>query len=317
MLLTRTFDGRAVALQRTGRLGTYASPLGQEAIGAAVGHAMAAEDVLFPSYREYAAMLLRGVTLTELLLYWGGDERGSDYRAAGAREDFPICVPIGSHAGHAVGAARAFQLRGQKRAALYVGGDGSTSKGDFHEALNLAGVWRLPAIFVINNNQWAISVPRRMQTASETIAQKAVAYGIEGLQVDGNDLLALHQVMERSLAKARDGGGPTLIEALTYRLSDHTTADDSARYRSHDEVKAAWEDDPVARLREFMHRRGYWDAERERLLIEECKSEAEAAVQAYLDTPPLPAVSMFDSLYAELPRVLESQRREVEEAERG
>jgi len=175
MVLTRVFDAKAVALQRTGKLGTYASSLGQEAVGAGIGRAMRPDDVFLPSFREPAAMFIRGVKMSELLLYWGGDERGSDF--AGPREDFPICVPVGTHAPHAAGVAMAFRLRGEERAALCAMGDGATSKGDVYEAMNLAGVWRLPVVFVINNNEWAISVPRSRQTAAETLAQKAIAAG--------------------------------------------------------------------------------------------------------------------------------------------
>ncbi len=169
MVLTRTFDAKAIALQRTGRLGTFASSLGQEAVAVGVAAAMRAEDVLLPSFREQGAQLWRGVRPVELLLYWGGDERGSDFRDA--REDFPICVPVGTHAPHAAGVALAFRLRGEARVAVCVLGDGATSKGDVYEAMNFAGVESLPVVFVVNNNQWAISVPRARQTAAATLAQ--------------------------------------------------------------------------------------------------------------------------------------------------
>ena len=208
MVLTRTFDQKAVALQRTGRLGTYASSLGQEAVAIGVGAAMRTEDVLLPYAREHGTQLLRGVTLTELLLFWGGDERGSAFQ--GPREDFPVSVPVGSHIPHAAGVALAFALRGEPRVAVCVSGDGSTSKGDFYEGLNLAGVWKLPVVFVVTNNQWAISVPRSAQTAAETIAQKAIAVGFGGEQVDGNDVVAVRQVVGAAIERARDGGGPHL-----------------------------------------------------------------------------------------------------------
>src|SRR6201982_693579 len=234
MVLARTFDAKAVALQRTGRLGTFPSALGQEAVAVGIAGAMRLEDVFLPSFREHGAQLWRGVSLVELFLFWGGDERGSDF--AEAREDFPICVPVGTHAPHAVGVALAFKLRREKRVAVCVFGDGATSKGDVAEALNGAGVWQLPVVFVINNNRWAISVPLAHQTAAETLAQKAIAAGIEGEQVDGNDVIAVREAVSRALAKARAGGGPHLIEAVTYRLGDHTTADDASRYRSGSEV---------------------------------------------------------------------------------
>lgn len=307
MVLTRTFDSKAIALQRTGQLGTYASSLGQEAIGAAIGSAMAREDVLLPTYREYAAQLQRGVTMTEILLYWGGDERGNDF--AGPREDFPICVPVASHTCHAVGVATAFKLRRERRVAVCVCGDGGTSKGDFYESINLAGVWKLPAVFVVNNNQWAISVPRARQTGAETLAQKAIAAGFSGEQVDGNDVIAVRHAVARALDKARGGDGPSLIEAITYRLSDHTTADDASRYRSDDEVSRHWQEEPIARLRRYLGCLNVWGKEDEERLKAECTKEVEAAVDAYLATPPPPPSAMFDYLYASLPTALHPQRK--------
>ena len=208
MVLTRTFDTKAVALQRTGRLGTYASSLGQEAIAVGVGVAMTPEDVLLPYAREHGTQLLRGVTLRELFLFWGGDERGNDF--ATPRQDFPVSVPIATHVPHAAGVAMAFKLRGERRAAVCLFGDGATSKGDFYEGLNLAGVWGVPAVFVISNNAWAISMPREAQTAAETLAQKAIAAGVSCEQIDGNDVVAVRVAVEVSLARRlipNTGGG--------------------------------------------------------------------------------------------------------------
>jgi 2-oxoisovalerate dehydrogenase E1 component alpha subunit len=230
MTLVRTFDTKAINLQRTGKLGTYASCLGHEATHVGAAAAMRADDVLVPVYREYGAQFWRGVTMTDVLLYWGGDERGNDFKAS--RQDFAWSVPIGSQMLHAAGAAMAMKIRGEKRCALAFIGDGGTSQGAFYEAMNLAGARALPAIFVIVNNKWAISVPIEHQTATKTLAQKAIAAGIPGVQVDGNDIIAVrHTVMAEAIAAARDGKGPTVIEAVTYRLSDHTTADDATRYR--------------------------------------------------------------------------------------
>jgi 2-oxoisovalerate dehydrogenase E1 component alpha subunit len=309
MVLTRAFDAKAIALQRTGRLGTYASSLGQEAVVAAVGTAMAVEDVLLPSFREQGAQLARGVTLVEVLRYWGGDERGSDF--AGPREDFPVCVPVGSHAPHAAGVALAFKLRGEARAAVCVLGDGASSKGDFYEAMNLAGVWRLPLVFLINNNSWAISVPRARQSACVTLAQKAIAGGFAGWQVDGNDVIAVHESLRLALAHARAGGGPSLIEAQTYRLSDHTTADDASRYRDDAEVSERWKLDPVARLRAYLTAASLWSKEDEERLHADCAARIDAAVEDYLATPPQRPEAMFDHLYASLPAALAEQRRQV------
>ena len=306
MALMRTYDAKAVALQRTGQIGTFASLLGQEAINAGVGSAMAKDDVFLMTYRENGVQLMRGVTLKELFLYWGGDERGCDY--ARPRGDFPICITIAAHATHAAGVAYAMKLRREPRAVVCSLGDGATSKGDFYEGLNAAGAWKLPLVFVVTNNQWAISVPRSMQSATQTLAQKAVAAGIEGIQVDGNDVVAVRHAMDEALAKARSGGGPTVVEAITYRLSDHTTADDASRYRSPDELAAAWKLEPMLRLRAYLAECGAWDKTREDQLLRECNEQVQAAAQAYLDTPPPPKEQMFDHLYAQLPAALARQR---------
>jgi pyruvate dehydrogenase E1 component alpha subunit len=306
MALTRAYDQKAVNLQRTGRLGTVASSLGQEAVGVGVASAMRVDDVLLPSFREQGAMLWRGVTMEELFLYWGGDERGSDF--AGPRGDFPISIPVASHYPHAAGVALAMQLEGGDRVAVAMGGDGSTSKGDFYEALNLVGAWRLPAVFVISNNQWAISVPRSAQTAAETLAQKAVAAGIPGEQVDGNDVIAVRAAMNRALARARAGEGGTLIEALTYRLSDHTTADDAARYRDDEEVGAHWEQEPLLRLRNLLVARKAWSKEDEEALIKACAAEVDAAAEAYEATAPQDVSAIFEFTYETPPAELLAQR---------
>jgi 2-oxoisovalerate dehydrogenase E1 component alpha subunit len=311
MVRLRAFDAKAVALQRTGRLGTYASSLGQEAVAVGVGAAMTAEDVLLPSFREQGAQFCHGVTMVEILRYWGGDERGSDY--AGAREDFPICVPVGTHAPHAVGVALAFKLRRQPRVAVCVIGDGATSKGDVYEAMNLAGVWQLPMVFVVNNNGWAISVPRAGQTACETLAQKAIAAGFPGHQVDGNDVIAVLDGARQAVERARAGDGPSLLEALTYRLGDHTTVDDASRYRDDAEVSARWKEEPILRLRQYLTQGGHWAKGQEDRLIEEVAAEVEAAAEDYLATPPRAPESIFDYLYAELPQQLAEQRQEVAE----
>lgn len=309
MVLMRAYDAKAVALQRTGQLGTFASLLGQEAINAGIASAMRPEDTFLMTYRENGAQLMRGVTLREFFLYWGGDERGSDF--SGPRHDFPICVTIAAHATHAVGAAYAMKLRRERRVAVCALGDGASSKGDFYEGLNAAGVWKLPLVFVVTDNQWAISVPRKRQSGAQTLAQKAIAAGMEGVQVDGNDVVAVRHAMDQALAKARHGGGPTLIEALTYRLSDHTTADDASRYRSADEVAEAWKREPVLRLRNHLIACGVWSREKEEGLLRECNEEVQASVQAYLDTPAPSVEQMFDHLYAKLPAAMEKQRDEV------
>jgi 2-oxoisovalerate dehydrogenase E1 component subunit alpha len=315
MVKTRLFDEKAIALQRRGQLGTYASSLGQEAIGAAIGTVMADDDVLFPAYREYAAQFLRGVTMADILLYWGGNEQGMNFK--GQRHDFPICVPIAGQAPHAVGTAYAMKLCDEKRVAVCVIGDGGTSKGDFCEAINAAGTWALPIVFIVNNNGWAISMPRKRQTGAETLAQKAIAAGFPGEQVDGNDVIALTDRIDQALHKARMGIGPTLIEALTYRLCDHTTADDASRYRSGQEVKEQWHYEPIKRLRTYLNEIDCWSESDEQELLASCHDEVEQAVSCYLNTPPQPPESMFDYLYQSLPAALEEQRASVVQWSKG
>jgi 2-oxoisovalerate dehydrogenase E1 component alpha subunit len=306
MTETRVFDTKAVNLQRTGKLGTYASCIGHEATHIGLAAAMQAGDVLAPSYREYGAMFVRGVKMSEILLYWGGDERGSDY--AGPRKDFPLCVPIATQCLHAAGAAMAFQMRGEPHCAVSINGDGGTSEGAFYEAMNYAGARKLPVVFMVVNNKWAISVPIEMQTATETLAQKAVAAGIPGIQVDGNDIVAVRHWVERALARARKGEGATLVEAVTYRLSDHTTADDASRYRKKDEVEAAWKVEPLLRIRKYLTDLGVWDDDKEQALLEDAAEKVDAAVQVYLNTPKAPVEAMFDYMYKDLPEFLEEQR---------
>ncbi len=283
MTLVRAFDTKAVNLQRTGKLGTYASCLGHEATHVGAGAALRADDVLVPVYREYGAQFWRGVAMSDVLLYWGGDERGNKFEKA--THDFAWCVPIASQTLHAAGAAMAFKVRKEPRCALTFIGDGGTSEGAFYEALNLAGARQLPLVMIIVNNQWAISLPISEQTATATLAQKAIAAGIPGMQVDGNDVLAVRDLVAQSLAKARSGGGPTVIEAITYRLSDHTTADDASRYREASEVKDAWKIEPLLRLRKYLIDTGAWSEAQEATLKEECGRQVDAAVEVYLNMP--------------------------------
>jgi len=317
MTRTRAFDQKAVALQRTGRLGTFASSLGQEAVSVGLAAAMRPDDVLVPSFREQGAQLWRGVRMEELLLYWGGDERGSDFADPAVRQDFPVCVPVGTQYPHAVGVALAFTLRGEARVAVVAGGDGSTSRGDFHEALNMAGVWRLPVVFVINNNQWAISVPLDRQTAAQTLAQKAIGAGLPGEQVDGCDVIAVRDAVGRAVERARAGEGPSLIECVTYRLSDHTTADDATRYREDREVSRHWAGEPLQRLRAHLGRAHGWTKEEEEELRVRIHAEVEAAAERYLAIPPQPSASIVAHIHAHLPPDLEAVRARLAEGGDG
>lgn len=299
MLLTRTFDCKTIALQRTGRLGTYASCLGQEAVGAAIGKAMREEDVFIQAYRETAALLIRGVKPEEILMYWGGDERGMDFQ--GPREDMPCTIPIASQCCHAIGISYAMKLRKEPRVAVVVCGDGATSKGDFYESVNAAGVWQLPLVFIINNNQWAISLPRDEQSSCETLAQKAIAGGVSCEQVDGNDVVACYVKIKDAVERARQGEGPHLIETISYRLSDHTTADDASRYRDDEAVGEAWQREPITRLKTLLVDESIADKADFERFETQCSEEIEAAVARYLATPPQSPTAMFEYLYETLP----------------
>jgi pyruvate dehydrogenase E1 component alpha subunit len=306
MTLVRTFDTKAVNLQRTGKLGTYASCLGHEATHVGAGAAMRADDVLVPVYREYGAQFWRGVGMANVLLYWGGDERGNIFEQS--TQDFAWCVPIATQTLHAAGAAMALKVRKEPRCVLTFIGDGGTSEGAFYEALNLAGARQLPLVLIVVNNQWAISVPIAEQTATATLAQKAIAAGIPGVQVDGNDVLAVRDIVAQALAAARNGDGPTLIEAITYRLSDHTTADDASRYREAGEVKDAWKVEPLLRLRKLLIDTAGWNEAKEQELKEECARQVDAAVEIYLNMPKPSIDSMFDFVFARMPARLKQQR---------
>ena len=315
MVLTRVFDAKAIALQRTGKLGTYASCLGHEAVHVGMGAAMKYEDVFAPMYREYGTQFHRGVKMSEVLLYWGGDERGSNF--SGPKHDFPWCVPIATQNLHAAGAALAFKLRGEERAAVTVIGDGGSSKGDFLEAINAAGAFKLPLVLVIVNNQWAISVPRKKQSGGQTLAQKGIAAGLPSIQVDGNDLIAMQSVMDQALQRARSGGGATVVEAITYRLSDHTTADDASRYRPNEEVENARRFEPISRLRKYLMSNNQWSAQQENKLLADCAAKVDAAVEEYLNTPKPAVTDMFDYMFAELPHDLAEQRQYALEMEKN
>lgn len=315
MHFLREMDRRAVAMQRIGKMRTYPSSLGQEAVGVGAGSCLTEKDVLVPYYRGTGTMLMHGVKPHEILLYWGGDERGSDYQASSAKEDFPIAVPIATQILHAAGVAAAMKYRKQKgRAVLTEIGEGGTSEGEFYEGINVAGAMNLPFVCVINNNQWAISVPPEMQTAAQTFAQKGIGAGIESIQVDGNDIIAVKDATEKALEKARGGGGPTLIEAICYRLSDHTTADDASRYNDKKTHEAAWENEPLKRLSDYLLKLGAADQKQLDGFQEAIKGEVDKEIKLYLDiieNQLQPAASMFDYLYETLPEKYADQREEV------
>ena len=306
MLQTRLFDTKAINLQRIGKLGTYPSCLWHEAIGVAIGSSMRKEDVFCPYYRDLGTMLWRGVLMEEILAYWGGYQSGSNFSCA--THDFPICVPIASQTLHAVGAAFAIKYKKESRVVVTTIGDGGTSRGDFYEALNLAKLWNLPVVFVIINNKWAISTAQSMQTKAETLAQKGIAAGIIGEQVDGNDLFALKNRLNIAIQKARSNNGPSIIEALTYRMGDHTTADDASRYRDIQEKQQYLSTDPLMRFKKFLQQQYSFSDQVDLKIKQECQNAIEQAVNNYLSLEEEIPSSMFDYLYKNLPTALKTQR---------
>ena len=305
MLLARRLDERMVRLQRQGRIGTFAPLKGQEAAQIGSVAALSPHDWMVPSFRETAAMLWRGWPIEKMLLFFAGYLEGG--QPATGQRDLPITIPVATQLPHAVGLAYAAQYKDDDAVVMAYFGDGATSEGDFHEAANFAGVWHVPVVFLCQNNQWAISVPLKKQTHSRTIAQKALAYGFPGIQVDGNDLLAVYAATQEAVTRAREGEGPTLLECVTYRLGVHTTADDPTKYRSEDEVRAWEKKDPLTRLVPYLERKGV----RTSGLEEEIDAEIAAAVQRFEASPAPDPVAIFDHVYAERPPHLERQRTEL------
>jgi pyruvate dehydrogenase E1 component alpha subunit len=310
MLLGRRLDERMLRLQRQGRIGTFAPIKGQEASQMGSVFTLRRTDWMVPSFRETAAMLWRGWPIERILLLFAGYLEGS--QPAPDQRDLPVTIPVATQLPHAVGLAYAAQYRGDDAVVMAYCGDGATSEGDFHEALNFAGVWHVPVVFVVQNNQWAISVPLKKQTHSRTLAQKALAYGFPGIQVDGNDVLAVYAASREAVDRARAGGGPTLVECVTYRLGVHTTADDPTRYRSAEEVEAWERKDPLTRLRAYLEKKNLLESN----LEEQVDEEIARGVQAFEATPPADPLAMFDHAYAEMPPHLRAQRAEAEERRR-
>jgi pyruvate dehydrogenase E1 component alpha subunit len=298
MLFIRLADQKALLLQRQGRFGTYAPIWGQEACQVGSAYVLQKDDWVFPAFREIGATVIRGIPLKDYFLYWMGNEIGS--RAPEGINFFPVSVPVGTHPLHAVGAAWAAKLRTDKIVTITYFGDGATSEGDFHEAMNFAGVFKTPTIFFCQNNQYAISVPRSMQTASKTLAQKAIAYGFDGIQIDGNDLFAVITASKEAVDKARSGGGPTLIEGVTFRFGPHTTADDPTKYRTEKEIEPWKPREPLIRLRLYLKSRGLWNEEVEQKMTEEAQKEIDQAVKDAEAVPSPEPDEMFTSVFAEM-----------------
>jgi pyruvate dehydrogenase E1 component alpha subunit len=310
MVVARTFDRKCTALQKQGRLATYASFEGQEAAQVASAAALGADDWVVASYRDAAAMWMQGYPM-ELLLAWRtGHERG------GSPPDhvsvLPPSVTVGGHMVHAVGLAWAARLLGESRVAMTYFGDGATSEGDFHEAMNFAAVFKVGVVFFCQNNGWAISMPRAEQTASETIAEKAVAYGMPGVQVDGNDLFAVYRAAREAVDRARRGEGPTLIEAVTYRVSPHTTSDDPGRYRDDAEVEAWRRRDPIERVRLYLSERERWSPEWQERIETAAAADVEQAVALAEGLPAPGPADLFEAMFETLPPHLAEQRAALE-----
>ncbi|SFL65971.1 pyruvate dehydrogenase E1 component alpha subunit [Halogranum rubrum] len=313
MRLARRFDERAVSLQRQGRIATYAPLAGQEASQVASAYALDAQDWLYPTYRDHAAKVVRGVPIESLLLTMMG--HGDGYRVPEGVNVMPEYIPIATQIPQAAGAAMASRYLDEDSVYCCYFGDGATSEGDFHEGLNFAGVFDAPVVFFCNNNQWAISVPREKQTASETIAQKADAYGFEGIQVDGTDPLAVYVATREAVEKARNPGPgetrPTLIEAVQYRFGAHTTADDPDVYREG--VPDEWRDrDPIPRYETFLRETGRLDDETKAEIEDRIESRLADAIETAESTTPEPVSAMFEHVYAEPTPELDRQREELE-----
>lgn len=318
MVKTRAFDQRMITLQRQGRIGFYLGSTGEEAATVGSSYALRETDWMFPCYREQGAYIWRGITLLEMANQCYGN--GNDYtkgRQMPVHYSFrhknivSISSPLATQIPQTVGAAYAAKLRKEDTVFLTYFGEGASSEGDFHVGMNFAGVWNVPVIFFLRNNGWAISTPRELQTASETFAQKADAYGFEGVLVDGNDIFAVIEATRRAAEKARNGGGPTLIEALTYRVGAHSTSDDPTGYRDEAEVKEWEKKDPIERFRRYLSKIGLWSQSYEDKLQEELKAEIQAAVETAENTPDPAPETIFEDVFSENPWHLEEQREEL------
>jgi pyruvate dehydrogenase E1 component alpha subunit len=312
MLLARRFDDRRLKWQRSGRIGTFAPVKGQEAAQVGSVSVLEDEDWMVPSFREVAASIWRGSPLSGMILYDAGFNEGA--RIPEGQRDLPIAIPVASQLPHAAGLAFASSYLDRPDVVLAYFGDGATSEGDFHEAMNFAGVFDLPIVFACQNNQWAISLPRSEQTASKSLAQKALAYGFPGVQVDGNDVLGVHLATVEAVDRARSGGGPTLLELCTYRLSVHTTADDPTKYRSEQEEEDWNRRDPLPRFQQYLIGKGVLDDDAVERLEDEIDGEIDAAWQEArerMDDLADDPGHMFAHVYADLPPGLQRQRDEV------
>ncbi len=306
MVLTRQFDDRMFKMQRQGRLGTFARVAGQEGAHVGAAFALRLSDWYVPAFREMGALLLRGFPLEKVLQYWSGDERGNALPKE--LRTLPVAIPVGTHMLHAVGIAWAMKQAGEQVAVLTAFGEGATSEGDFNEAMNLAAVFQVPVVFFCQNNHYAISVPYTKQTAAPTVAQKALAYGMFGVQVDGNDVFAVYRVVSEALERAREANEPTLIEADTYRITDHTTSDDARRYRTEEEVAPWRERDPIDRLALYMRANGLLDDTGAAEVVAGADRAVAAAVAAFEAIEPPGPEEIFKHIFAEMTPQLREQQ---------
>lgn len=309
MALSRQADSKAFTLQRQGRMGTFAPSLGHEACQVGSAFPLKKSDWVFPYFRDLGMYITLGLPLKNYYLYWMGNEEGM--HIPGDFNIFPMTIPVASQLPQAVGAGMAAKIKKDKIGVLSTFSDGATSEGDFHEALNFAGVYKTPNVFICYNNQYAISLPRAKQTASKTLAQKAIAYGFDGVLVDGNDILAMYTAAKEALEKARAGEGPTLIEAFTYRMANHTTSDDASKYRSDEEVKKWEKRDPIERFRIYLKNKGLWDESFEKKVREETEVTINSAVQEAEETPPPSIEEIFIYTYKDMTPNLKEQMEEL------
>jgi len=304
MILVRTFDDKSFNLQRQGRVGSYLQVKGQEASQVGSVFALEDKDWIFPMYRSSGALIARKHPMHLLLQYWGGDERG--LKSPPGINNFPIAIPVGTQIAHASGAGWAARIKKTKEVSLVFFGDGATSKAEFHTGLNFAGVFGAQTIFVCENNGYAISTPRDCQTHAESIAQKGIAYGVKGIQVDGNDIFAVYSAVSQAIADARKGV-PTLVECITYRRGDHSTSDDAKRYRTDSEVSMWEKKDPILRLEKYMENEGMLDQKYKQKVQDDATAQVEEAVKRYESEKPADSGDMFTYMFEKMPLQLKEE----------
>lgn len=321
MVRVRMLNERGMNLQRQGRIGFYIGSEGQEAVHVGGGAALAAGDWYFPHYRDPGVALLRGASIESMVhqLYGNAKDMSKgrqmpNHFSFKDQNFFSISSPLTTQVPQAVGAAYGMKYKKTGEVAMTSFGDGSSSEGDFHVGMNFAGVWKAPCVFLLNNNQYAISVPVHLQTASETFAQKAEAYGFEGVRVDGNDILAVYAACKAAVDKARKGEGPTLIECFTFRMGPHSSSDDPSRYVSKEDLQTWGQKDPIVRFRNYLLKKGVWDEKQEAALIESVKAEIQASVEAAEETPMPELRELITDVYEEVPWHLEEELKELEES---